>query len=92
MPQLHLPENHTDADLVLASQIATSIECGELFIVWTHQGGSGARPTVPAQIREPINLTAELINALFDCATEFLRALTRPSLRPRPAAPGEATA
>jgi len=84
MPHLHLPEHHDEADLVLAGQIAALMDSGELFIAWTHSGGAGARPSVPAELREPTNLTAELISVLFDCAGEFLRALTRPTLRSSP--------
>ena len=93
MPHLHLPEHHTEADLVLAGQIAASIDSGELFIAWTHRGGAGARPSVPAELREPTSLTAELISVLCDCAGEFLRALVHPTLRTsRPATAGDAAA
>jgi hypothetical protein len=93
MLQLHLPHDHTEADLVLASRIASAIDSGELFITWTHGRATRPRPTATAEPREPVNLTAEVINALFDCAAEFLRALTRPGLRPGrgPAAEDAAT-
>lgn len=92
MPHLHLPQDHDDSDLVLASQIAASIGSGELFIAWTRRSGAGARPTVAAELREPINLAAEVIEVLFDCAAEFLRALLHAGSRTsRPPSTGAAT-
>lgn len=80
MPQLHLPHEHTDADLVLAGQIASSVGSGELFIAWTVGGGPGAHPTVSATLREAAqNPAAEVLGILLECATDVLRALIRPA-------------
>ena len=40
MPQLYLPAAHTDADLVLAGQVAELIESAELHVAWTPAPGA----------------------------------------------------
>jgi hypothetical protein len=52
MPHVILPAEHTDADLILASQIADAVESGELFVAWTPQAGP-AIPEIEAELREP---------------------------------------
>ena len=78
MAHLHLPEDHTDTDLILAGQIAASMGSGELYIVWTHSGGPGAQPAVAARLREPAGAAADLVEILFELAADLWRALTRP--------------
>ncbi len=77
MAHLHLPEDHTDTDLILAGQIAASIRSRDLYIAWTHSGGPGARPEVAAKLREPAGAGRELVDTLIDVAADFWRALTR---------------
>ena len=79
MPQLHLPADHTDSDLILAGQIAALMRSGELYIAWTHTGGAGAQPAVAAQLREPAPATAEILNVLLDFAADLWRAVMRPA-------------
>lgn len=88
MPQLHLPEDHTDADLILAGQLAALVGSGELYIAWTHAGGPGSQPAVAAEIREPLTLKAEIVEVIFACAADLWRALTRPALKPTGRGPG----
>ena len=52
MAQLYLPVAHTEADLVLAGQIAESIDSAELYVTWTPGNGQSA-PEVTAEILEP---------------------------------------
>jgi hypothetical protein len=52
MAQLYLPAEHTEADLVLAGQIAESIDSGELWVAWTPALGQSA-PEVSAELLEP---------------------------------------
>lgn len=85
MPQLHLPEDHTDADLILAGQLAALVGSGELYIAWTHAGGPGSHPAVAAEIREPLTVKAEIVEVILACATDLWRAFTNP--RPKPAGP-----
>lgn len=47
---LYLPMEHTDADLVLAGQIAESVDSSELYVVWTSGHGQAA-PEVVAELR-----------------------------------------
>ena len=84
MAHLHLPEDHTDTDLILAGQIAASMGSGELYIAWTHSGGAGAQPAVAAQLREPAGIDADLVGMLLDVVTGLWRALTRSAPAPAP--------
>ena len=79
MAHLHLPEDHTDTDLILAGQIAASMRSGELYIAWTHAAGGGAQPAVAAELRERggSGAGAELVEILFDLAADLWRAFTR---------------
>ena len=88
MAHLHLPEAHTDSDLILAGQIAASMRSSQLYIVWTHSGGPGAQPAVAARLQEPAGAGAELVGILFDLAGDIWRAMTRTAQAgaPRPVA------
>ena len=77
MAQLHLPEDHTDTDLILAGQVAVTMRSSELYIAWTHSGGPGAQPAVAARLREPAGTGVELVETLVEFAAELWRALTR---------------
>jgi hypothetical protein len=52
MAQLYLPVEHTEADLVLAGQIAELIDSAELYVAWTPEQGASA-PEVLAVLRTP---------------------------------------
>jgi hypothetical protein len=54
MAYLYLPTAHSDADLVLAGQVAQAVDAAELFVVWTREAGPGAAPRVEAILRESI--------------------------------------
>ena len=43
MPHLYLPSEHTDADLVLAADVAAAVSSSDLYVAWTHDAGQ-ARP------------------------------------------------
>jgi hypothetical protein len=49
MALLYLPVEHTEADLVLAGQIAESIASAELYVTWT-AGNGHAAPEVSAEL------------------------------------------
>ena len=51
MAQLYLPAEHTEADLVLAGQIAESIGSSELYVAWTVEHGQSA-PEISAELRD----------------------------------------
>jgi len=53
MPHLHLPTDHTDADLVLAANLAQIVGSEDLYVTWTHESGAGAVPRVDAVLVEP---------------------------------------
>ncbi len=52
MPHLHLPIDHTDADVVLAANLAEVVGSEDLYVTWTHESGPGAIPEVEAVMRE----------------------------------------
>ena len=66
MPHLHLPAEHSDADLVLAANLADIVGSEDLYITWTHESGPGAIPEVEAILRDdrPSPLV-ELVGAFF---------------------------
>jgi hypothetical protein len=51
MPHLYLPSDHTDADLVLAADIAAAVSSAELYVTWTIEDGQGP-PEVEAILRD----------------------------------------
>jgi hypothetical protein len=52
MPHLHLPTEHSDADLVLAANLAEIVGSEDLYVTWTHESGAGAVPEVDAVLVE----------------------------------------
>jgi hypothetical protein len=52
MPHLHLPSDHTDADLVLAANLAEVVGSEDLYVAWSHGTGPGAVPEVDAVLVE----------------------------------------
>jgi hypothetical protein len=52
MPHLHLPTDHSDADLVLAANVAVIVGSEDLYVAWTHHTGAGAIPEVEAVVNE----------------------------------------
>jgi hypothetical protein len=78
MPHLHLPTDHTDADLVMAANLADYVGSEELYVAWTQDRGPGV-PEVEAVISDaprPISPVAELIASLSAGCAAFWRALT----------------
>jgi hypothetical protein len=51
MPHLHLPLDHSDADLILAASVAVGVGSEDLYIAWTHHAGPGAVPEIEALVR-----------------------------------------
>src|SRR4051794_4374248 len=48
MPHLHLPADHTDADIVLAINLAEIVGSEDLYVAWSHESGPGAIPEIEA--------------------------------------------
>ena len=53
MPHLHLPADHSDADIVLAASVAATVGSEDLYVAWTYESGGGVAPEVEAVVREP---------------------------------------
>ena len=70
MAQLHLPVAHTEADLVLAGQIAELIDSAELYVVWTRDNGR-AVPEVVAELRASVPRWTGRLALLFVAAREL---------------------
>ena len=67
MPHLHLPAEHSDADLVLAATLVSAVDSDELYVAWTHDAGAGAIPEIEALVRDertPLPLAPLLAGAL----------------------------
>lgn len=77
MPHLHLPIDHTDADLVLAANLAEIVGSEDLYVAWSHETGAGAIPEVEAVVREqPLGSPlGEVVSALAAACGAFWRAL-----------------
>jgi hypothetical protein len=105
MPHLYLPSEHSDADLVLAADVAQAVSSADLYVAWTHEAGPGGAPEVEAIVREPaqppaLNPFAELFGAMVHGVVALWRHITGPPAgrdmprltegSPRPAA-GEPT-
>ena len=87
MPQLYLPAEHTDADLILAGLVAQRVDSAELYVAWTPEHGR-ATPEIAAELREPSvgvgGTFALLLGALIEfCVALFGRVPAQP---PVPAA------
>jgi hypothetical protein len=68
MPHLHLPIDHTDADLVLAANLADIVGSEDLYVTWSYETGPGAIPEVDAVLVEqrPLSPFAEIVAAFGD--------------------------
>ena len=77
MPHLHLPIDHTDADVVLAANLAEIVGSEDLYVAWSHERGPGAIPEVEAVVREErlSSPLVEVVAALAAACGAFWRAL-----------------
>jgi hypothetical protein len=87
MAQLYLPVAHTDADLVLAGQIAERVDSAELYVVWSSEEG-GALPEVVAELRAPAPHWSDTLALVFQAMRELVAAMF--SRDPQRAPPGRA--
>jgi len=107
MAQLYLPVAHTEADLVLAGQIAERIDSGRLYVAWT-SGNGRAVPEVVAELRAAVPCWTDSLPLLVRAARQLwsvllgrdphraglaspMQAAAEPPAQPKPA-PGEAAA
>ena len=81
--------DHTDADLVLAANLAEIVGSEDLYVAWSHESGSGAVPEVEAVLIESHRQSAfgEILALVSAGFTAFWRALVG-----RPATPAIAHA
>jgi hypothetical protein len=82
MPHLHLPVDHTDADIVLAANLADIVGSEDLYVAWSHESGPGAIPEIEAVlvVARPLNPFKEFVAALGAGFAGMWRALLgRPS-------------
>jgi hypothetical protein len=89
MAELHLPSEHSDADLALAHRVAEAMESGELHVAWTHEGGSGQLPVVRARVREAPNPLVEMLSIVLGWVSNVVEAVvaSRRARGGRPAPP-----
>ena len=89
MPQLYLPAAHTDADLVLASQIAARIDSAELHVAWSPAHGQ-VTPEISALVREPAaehGVLAMILGVFYDLWLALFDRHGKGTILPVPAAP-----
>ncbi len=92
MAHLHLPEQHSTDDLVLAGQIAEAFESEDLYVVWTHVDGPGAVPSVQALLRDaPPHPLAGFVRSFFAAVADAWRALMSPPATRVQDSPGPAS-
>ena len=84
MPHLYLPTDHTDADLVLAADVATAVSSADLYVTWTIDSGAGA-PEVEAVVREEPSPAPNAFVELFAAIGRGFAALWRTLTGPPPA-------
>jgi hypothetical protein len=82
MPHLYLPTDHTDADLVLAADVAAAVSSADLYVSWTFEAGAGV-PEIEAVVRDehlapPDNPFAGVAAALWLGIVALWRSLTAP--------------
>jgi hypothetical protein len=86
MAQLFLPAEHTEADLVLAGQIAELVHSGTLYVAWTPEHGR-AVPVVKAELRALLpNRTGTLV-LVFELARALWRVLAARDPQRHPVVP-----
>ena len=80
MPHLHLPMEHTDADLVLAANLADIVGSEDLYVAWTQDTGAGV-PEIEAYLSDepPASPFAEFVVAMMAGCVALWRALTSAS-------------
>jgi hypothetical protein len=91
MPHLHLPLDHTKADLDLAADVADVVGSADLYVAWSHAHGAGEIPEVEAVVRQPEPAPASPFAEVLAAACAGLVALwqviaSRPAAQ-RPAVP-----
>src|SRR5256885_17118386 len=91
MPHLHLPADHSDADIVLAANVAATVGSEDLYVAWTHDTGAGAVPEIEAVLRESRpSAIAWLARGIANGLRAAWHGLTQPASPARPAAPAPA--
>jgi hypothetical protein len=85
MPHLHLPAEHSDADLVLAANLADLVGSEDLYVAWTQETGA-AIPEIEAVMRdERPGVLAELIGSIAAGVANVWHALIHGAAAPAPA-------
>ena len=80
MPHLHLPADHSDADIVLAANVAATVGSEDLYVAWTFDAGAGAVPEIEAVVRDPRpSALVSAARALVGGMRALWRGLTQPA-------------
>lgn len=91
MPHLHLPLDHTKADIALAADVADVVGSAELYVAWSHAHGAGEIPEVDAVVGEPEPPPASPFSEVLVAACAGIVALWQ-AITSRPAAQRPAVA
>jgi hypothetical protein len=85
MPHLHLPADHSDADIVLAASLAATVGSEDLYVAWTYECGAGLVPEVDAVLREPRPSVFVSLYRALRSLWQGLTAAPAPAVAPRAA-------
>jgi hypothetical protein len=91
MPHVHLPAVHSEADLVLAANVAAVVGSEDLYVAWTHESGPGAVPEIEAVVREARPAPVVALARAFAAGVRAMWAvLTQPAPAPATTTPSPA--
>lgn len=89
MRSVYLPVEHSESDLVLAGQLAETLESSALYVTWGHRGYEQPKVETVVRVVDPAPAAGQrpetgLLGEVLGAMAAFLAAI----LAPRPAPPG----
>ena len=85
MPHVYLPAEHSEADLVLAGQLADVLESNELYVTWSPRGYEEPQVETVVRIQEPEPAPAAPEHSLLAEVLGTMAAFVAAIFAPRPA-------
>ncbi len=85
MPHVYLPAEHSEADLVLAGQLADVLESDELYVTWSPRGYEEPQVETLVHVREAEPAPAAPEHGLLTEVLGTMAAFVAALFAPRPA-------
>ncbi len=85
MPHVYLPTEHSEADLVLAGQLADILESDELYVTWSPRGYEEPQVETVVRVKEPGPAPAPPQHGLLTEVLGTMAAFVAAIFAPRPA-------